>query len=187
MASVALASPAQKRDYVTISDIHYVTEIVTVQAPSPESKLYVHRQHRYGRHTSTSTVIVTASPEPVPAQPEPTLSPEPSPSPVGNTEGQESASQSPSAEPSTVPSQTNAVIPTAEPEPSPTSKQPEPSPTPKETQSPVSPTGNDYQQTCLDHHNQHRSNHSAPPMAWDSGLEHSARVVAQTCVFKHKM
>ncbi|KAI9777286.1 MAG: hypothetical protein M1816_004811 [Peltula sp. TS41687] len=57
------------------------------------------------------------------------------------------------------------------------------SPASKETQV----KGNEYQQTCLDHHNQHRANHSAPLMAWDPGLEQSARVVARTCVFRHKM
>ncbi|KAI9776910.1 MAG: hypothetical protein M1816_005001 [Peltula sp. TS41687] len=46
---------------------------------------------------------------------------------------------------------------------------------------------NGYRQTCLDHHNRHRANHSAPPIAWNSELEQSARVVARTCLFKHQM
>ncbi|KAI9779874.1 MAG: hypothetical protein M1816_003321 [Peltula sp. TS41687] len=74
-----------------------------------------------------------------------------------------------------------------------------PNPTPANSEAPITGPrsssaskeiqvkGNEYQQTCLDHHNQHRANHSAPLMAWDPGLEQSARVVAQTCVFRQKM
>lgn len=188
LASVAVAIPAQeKRDVVTNLHTEYVTEFVTVQAsppsPSPEPAEHVHRQHRQFRHrTQTTIVIVTASPEPVPSpeqqapEPVPTLSPEPIPAPVQEPEQQAPAPPSSSPEPSKSPQTSEeAVVPT---------------PAALSAARPNSDStfsGNSYQQACLDHHNQHRSNHSAQALQWDAGLEASARIAAETCVFAHQM
>lgn len=179
LASVVLATPAMKRDVVTNYHTKYVTEVVTVGAaapsPSPEPVVYVHRQHRQRQRTHTTTVIVGASPKPVPEveqkapEPEPTPEPEPAPAPVE------------SEEPLSIP-QTygQAVVPTEAPKPAP------PAPSPSAIQQPTSGGGsNPYQQACLNHHNQHRANHSAPALVWDIGLENAAREVAQSCQFKH--
>ncbi|KAI9780280.1 MAG: hypothetical protein M1816_003122 [Peltula sp. TS41687] len=196
LASVALASPAQKRDTVTNYHVEYFTKSVTVEAqaspkPTPAPDVAV-RRHRFDHRTYTSTVVVTASADPAPAQDQaPQADPTPAPAPVPAPEPQEQApAPSPDPEPqeqapapsspeaAPLPLKTNAVIPTGAPEPA---------PTPKQNQDPVPFTGNDYQSACLNHHNQHRANHSAPAMSWDSDLEASARIVAQTCQFKHKM
>lgn len=49
------------------------------------------------------------------------------------------------------------------------------------------PVGNVYQQMVLLHHNIHRANHSAPDVAWDDDLAASAQIVADTCVYAHKV
>ena len=91
---------------------------------------------------------------------------------------------------------------TAQPQPSPeptTTWAPAPSesPAPTETEAPTNswtttpkksapasaPT--DYAAKAVLHHNIHRANHSAPDIAWDSGLEASAKQVADSCVYAH--
>ena len=37
----------------------------------------------------------------------------------------------------------------------------------------------------LDQHNGHRSNHSAPPLTWDTNLASIAQQIAQSCVYAH--
>ncbi|KAI5240763.1 hypothetical protein E4T43_05846 [Aureobasidium subglaciale] len=44
-----------------------------------------------------------------------------------------------------------------------------------------------YQQRVVDHHNVHRSNHSAPALAWDAALASTAAKIAATCVYAHSM
>lgn len=48
-----------------------------------------------------------------------------------------------------------------------------------------SSTGNAYQQMLLDSHNIHRSNHSAPALAWNQTLAESALALANTCDYHH--
>ncbi|KAJ0144805.1 putative pathogenesis-related protein, partial [Colletotrichum tanaceti] len=64
---------------------------------------------------------------------------------------------------------------------------PPPTPVVVEAAPDPSPVANDLQSTCLDSHNVHRSNHSAPALTWDSALASYALVTAQTCVFQHDM
>jgi uncharacterized protein YkwD len=45
----------------------------------------------------------------------------------------------------------------------------------------------DYAAKAVLHHNIHRANHSAPNIAWDSGLEASAKQVADSCVYAHNV
>lgn len=42
-----------------------------------------------------------------------------------------------------------------------------------------------YQQTVVDHHNMHRSNHSAENIEWSSDLAASAQQIAETCIYAH--
>jgi len=42
-----------------------------------------------------------------------------------------------------------------------------------------------YKKTVLKHHNVHRSNHSAPNIAWGSNMAKWAQTVAEGCVWKH--
>lgn len=45
----------------------------------------------------------------------------------------------------------------------------------------------DLKSACLDHHNVHRSNHSAPALEWDDTLASYAANTANGCVFEHDM
>lgn len=45
----------------------------------------------------------------------------------------------------------------------------------------------DYQTAVVDHHNLHRSNHSAPALQWDTTLAQYAENTASGCVFAHDM
>jgi len=53
----------------------------------------------------------------------------------------------------------------------------------------VSPSGNcngtSYQQIVLDNHNNHRANHSANALVWNTTLANQAKVWAERCVFAH--
>jgi len=48
-------------------------------------------------------------------------------------------------------------------------------------------TPTDYISAAIDHHNYHRANHSASDISWSDDLAASALIVANTCVFAHKM
>lgn len=53
------------------------------------------------------------------------------------------------------------------------------------TTSVTSSTGSTYQSLILDSHNIHRSNHSAPALAWNETLAESALALANTCDYHH--
>ncbi|EEA23237.1 hypothetical protein TMatcc_002096 [Talaromyces marneffei ATCC 18224] len=55
------------------------------------------------------------------------------------------------------------------------------------TSTSVTPAGTDaaYQAKILDSHNIHRSNHSAPALAWNETLAQSALALASTCDYHH--
>jgi hypothetical protein len=74
------------------------------------------------------------------------------------------------------------------PKPKPTTSdwsQPSESPTQQHSAPASAPT--DYAEKAVLHHNVHRANHSAPDIAWDSGLEASAKQVASSCVYAHNV
>lgn len=48
-------------------------------------------------------------------------------------------------------------------------------------------TPTDYASTGVYHHNLHRSNHSAPALAWDDTYAGYAQTVAESCVFAHNL
>lgn len=78
-----------------------------------------------------------------------------------------------------------------EPEPQTTQYQPEPQPTetePEPTTAPApapQPPASGYKGQVLEHHNMHRSNHSANAIQWSEDLVSSARQLAQSCVYGH--
>ena len=81
------------------------------------------------------------------------------------------------------PAPTTTTIQTRNPAPSPA---PSPSPSPSAGGTPPSaPGGSGYSDIAVYHHNLHRSNHSAPDVAWDSALESTAAKIAATCVYAH--
>ena len=90
--------------------------------------------------------------------------------------------------------------PSQHPQPKPTPKQYPNKPKPHSSQKPHSShkpqssygggTGPgaqpaDYMDLAIHHHNIHRHNHSAPPIAWDHGLALTAAKIAASCFYKH--
>jgi uncharacterized protein YkwD len=76
--------------------------------------------------------------------------------------------------------------PVSQPQPTTTGwSQPSESPTQQQSAPASAPT--DYASKAVLHHNVHRANHSAPDIAWDSGLEASAKQVASSCVYAHNV
>ncbi|KAL2006034.1 hypothetical protein VTN00DRAFT_9688 [Thermoascus crustaceus] len=75
---------------------------------------------------------------------------------------------------------TEAAAPSPAPEPN------DPSPPPPAPTAPTfSGSSNSYQAQVLQQHNMHRSNHSAPALAWSADLEASAKKLADSCVYAH--
>lgn len=99
--------------------------------------------------------------------------------------------------------------PSSQPEPPPPAKAPEPAPEPKApapAPAPAPPsepapnadlptkyvanldtTSDTYKGLVLQHHNIHRSNHSAEDVTWDDQLASYAEQTAKTCVWKHDL
>jgi len=44
-----------------------------------------------------------------------------------------------------------------------------------------------YQEAVVNHHNYHRSNHSASDLTWDAGLASTAATIAASCVYAHNV
>lgn len=44
-----------------------------------------------------------------------------------------------------------------------------------------------FRVAAVNHHNYHRSNHSASPLTWNLDMAYRARAIANTCVYAHKM
>lgn len=63
------------------------------------------------------------------------------------------------------------------------------SPTTSRTTAPAStgaaPASGSYADIAVYHHNLHRTNHTAPAIAWDADLAKSAADIAATCVYAH--
>lgn len=51
---------------------------------------------------------------------------------------------------------------------------------------PQTPTyGNTYKESCLNHHNMHRANHSVAALEWSDELAATAERIGATCVYEH--
>jgi uncharacterized protein YkwD len=68
--------------------------------------------------------------------------------------------------------------------PAPATPSADAAPGPSSTPSAYVP-GNDYTSNAVNSHNVHRSNHSAPAVAWDTDLASIAAQIASSCVFAH--
>ncbi|KAF2454494.1 CAP domain-containing protein [Lineolata rhizophorae] len=180
-AAAALAGPVAKRDMVTDWTYVTVTKFVTPGVdPTPAPTEDAGSANSPGSFFEMPWINRHSQPAA-----EPTPSPSPSSSPSS------SPSPSPEPEPSSEPA------PESEPEPEPTSAAPEPTsvapasttatpePEPAATETPSESDGDDYISQCLNHHNAHRSNHSAADLVWDEGLAATAMKIAQSCVYDH--
>lgn len=85
-----------------------------------------------------------------------------------------------------VPSSTSSISPIVVPEPT-TTVAPTTAAETTSTSTSVTPASTDssYQTLVLTSHNIHRSNHSAPALAWNETLAESALALANTCDYHH--
>ncbi|MCJ1307158.1 hypothetical protein MMC25_000804 [Agyrium rufum] len=201
----ALSSPINKnkREIVTDVIVKTVTDFVyvgaggaiTVAAPMPQDivsqapQQYPH-PHPHPHPSSapapvepSSTPVASSAPAPAPSSP--------APAPV--------SSQAPA------PPASSAAPAPSSPAPAPTSVAPAPAPpassaAPPPPASTVASSGSsttinnnlsvndaEYAQLSVDHHNVHRSNHSAPSVEWNSTLATWAQNKAESCVWDETM
>lgn len=179
LAAVAFAKPIANPAVVT--EVTYVTEVVHVYVdaaeatPAPEVEQKHQRgSHRWdwGRHrhnddkkaeatTTTEVVTETAAPQAPPAEEQYV------PPPAEEAPVQEQPQQQTEEKPKEEQQQTQEEAPEQQYAPAQTA-----------------PSGS-YRQKCLDHHNMHRLNHSAPALLWDDELEAIAQTTANTCYYDH--
>lgn len=163
-AAGALAVP-YKRDVITNYDVVYVTDVVTVTAgqATPTPQVFSHFHHAHA-HPHSTTVI-----EQVSTEAESTYqAPPPSSTP--------STSSTPVAEPVTTQQPTSTYV-------APTTSSSAAQVYTSTSAAAAAPTS--YQDICVYHHNLHRSNHSAPDVAWSDDLASSAQQIAESCVYAH--
>lgn len=163
-AAGALAVP-YKRDVITNYDIVYVTDVVTVtagQAEPTQAPVFSHYHHAHA-HSQSTTVIEQVSTEAKSTYQAPPPSSTPSPS------------STPAPEPATTQQPTSTYV-------APTTSS---SAVVYSSSSAAAAAPTSYQDICVYHHNLHRSNHSAPDVAWSDDLASSAQQIAESCVYAH--
>ena len=180
----AFASPINKRDVITdvvvddvvVTDVVMTTVTAGEAAPSPVANSPV-----------VNVVTTTAAPVVVQQPPPPPPSPQPSPAVAENKKVE------PSPVNSVVPASSAAPSSTAAPAPSSTSASPKPSSGPSSGGASTTfvdnldPASSTYQAIALQHHNIHRSNHSASDLVWNTTLADYAKTTAETCVWGHSL
>ncbi|KAK3701573.1 hypothetical protein LTR37_015427 [Vermiconidia calcicola] len=179
-AATAMAVPYEKRNVVTNTefDVVYVTDVVTVTnggakvaaAPTEQAQNPGHNYggghwghgHGHGKpHGGAPPAEYTTKQ---------TVKPKPT----------KKSTKKPTQKPTQAP----------EPEPTPSATggwgNPTASEAPEETSKPPSgPPPSDYAGKVVLHHNLHRSNHSAPDVAWDDKLASIAATIASSCRYEH--
>ncbi|KAH9213982.1 CAP domain-containing protein [Leptodontidium sp. 2 PMI_412] len=171
-ATVAVASPVHqamhKKAYVTdiVTDIVYVT-VTAGDLPStsvPDTTVVV-KHTVYAHHKPKTTAASTSTTPPPPPAPTTTLIPTYEP-------------VAPAPEPTTyAPAPVVETTPPAVKVEAATSV----------AAAPAAAQPTDYQSTALYHHDQHRANHTAGKLTWDTTLAGYAQTIAQSCVFAHDM
>ncbi len=183
LAAVAIAKPVAKPAVVT--EVTYVTEVVHVyvdaaeQTPPPQAQQknqrgsvrweWGHNHHNNGKkdedkkeEPTTTTEVVSETPAP----------------------------QTSSVEEQYVPAPAEETPVQEQPQPQPQTEEEEEAPEqeyePETAPAQTAPSGS-YRQKCLEHHNMHRLNHSAPALEWDDELESIAQTTANTCYYGHDM
>lgn len=193
-AAGALASPLDKRVYVTDVVVVTVTTTVTDEPTAAPTS------------TAVTSAVVTSEPvQKIPA-PAPTSSQAPTPAPAPLVAYEKPAPEQPA--PVAVSSSSTSTSFSSETTQSSTalayssawtfssaatfSQTLAPVPAPATTLStttaapaPTAPLASGYQSLILYNHNIHRSNHSVDSLTWSADLEASAQALAQKCVYQH--
>ncbi|WPH04028.1 Hypothetical protein R9X50_00691200 [Acrodontium crateriforme] len=178
-AAGAIAVPHhlhKPRALVTDWDIVYVTDIVTVtesaaSAPTGDSK-YNDYWHWTSQSKPAEHMTETLKPETT------TIYVAPTSAPAVSSVVYQAPSSSPAPESTVVYS-----VPASQPAYS----APAPSQSSAATSNPSAPASDSVQDVSTWIHNQHRANHSAPAIEWDSDLANAAQTTANTCVFAHSL
>ncbi|KAK5132478.1 hypothetical protein LTR08_009024 [Meristemomyces frigidus] len=195
-AAGALAVPHQKRAVETDTDVVvvYATDIVTVTAGAPSSSVAVaaettvassssvsHYGHRWQPWTTTiksssaapaSTSIASVSSAPAPSSYE---------APSSSAAASTSTYVAPSSTYVAPTTSSTSVAPPSSTSAAASSTQA------ATTSAAASAVPTSYQEITVYHHNIHRSNHSAPDLAWDAGLASTAATIAASCVYAHNV
>lgn len=167
-AVLAMASPLEKRKYVTTIETHYQTVTVTAsdEVPAPTPLAIVEERPHSEPPVQPTVVVVTktyaAQPKPDPTTPIVVTVTQSEKAPEPTTTSPEAATTSPKPTEAAPTSEINAPQPTA-------------------------PADDDFQGSALYHHNVHRANHSSPEVTWDSKIAGYAGQTAAKCVFGHDM
>ncbi|GAD95040.1 SCP-like extracellular protein [Paecilomyces variotii No. 5] len=180
-----MGSPIEKRVYETDLSVVTVTSTVTggeqvatvVPAPAPAPAPVEQKQAAEPAPQEQATTItsayeytVTSAPETSATEVDPVATSAPAPEPTTTTAAPQPATTSSSSEVTTAPAPTTSSTTSAAPSTSADSQ---------------SSTGEEYQAQILQNHNMHRSNHSAPALAWSTDLESTAQQLADGCVYQH--
>lgn len=188
-ATLAVASPVHlnlhKKAIVwdIVTDIVYVTvtegELPKTSSSSHNAVVTVHNTVYVNPfpESSTKAVVIpsTPSPPPPPATTSSTSIPPPPPAPATTVVAAAPViTVTPEAAPAASSTPVAAPIVAAQTSASPVAVAPVASPS-------------DYASSAVFYHNQHRSNHSSPDIAWNQTLADWAGKTAKTCVFAHDM
>jgi hypothetical protein len=176
LAALGSALPQPVLVVVTVTTDIFVTVTAASNHKAQPNGFWGFRggwHHRPAASSSTEVPAVQAPAAPTTVQqiqaPE-TPAPAPSPPPPAP------------APPAPEAAQTSAPVEVAAPPPPTTTQEAVVTPVP---QAPAAPAGGSYSDAVLYHHNVHRSNHSAPAMAWNQTLADIAAQIGQSCKYGH--
>lgn len=182
-AAMAMAGPIGARLDKRAMQTDWVYEVVTVTVTEGNEPGGAFIEQPKTKVTTTSSSTAPPPPPPEPTIVEPVPEPEPEPT-------QPPSPRPPKAKPPKPSTKTKKPKPTKKPEPEPSPEpepEPEPEPVPEPEPEPEQPGLDEYAKTMLEHHNMHRTNHSAPDLSWDSTLAQYAKNTAVECKFEHDM
>lgn len=190
LATLAVATPVEKRYLTTKVEVYTVWTTVTKGEAAPTAVSNVDAEDSYndndrgrgrgrgqGRQGSSSAVDEPTS---VPSSSEvvlPTSTPQPAPSSFR-------VAPTPSDEPAPTPVtlDSNKGVSASAPAPS----APAPSAPAASSSAPLPAVGSSYGQKILDQHNIHRVNHTnTGPLTWSDKLAATALKIANSCVYAH--
>ncbi|OTA62688.1 PR-1-like protein [Hypoxylon sp. EC38] len=160
-ASLAMSSPLEKRKMETSWIVEYDTVTVTGTEAEPAKPTIFWGEKNRPSSTSTSIPVVIVTVTPSAPAPEPTTA---QPSYVIVTETQGVPQQPTTQQPVAAPSSSSAPASQAPPA-----------------------SSNDFISIAVQHHNEHRANHSVSEVAWSDKLAGYAAITAATCKMQHDM
>lgn len=181
-AASALATPVDKREYVTDLTVITVTETITAQ-PAPAATTAPAEQAATNAPAEQAPAA-QPTPENTPVDPPtPATTDQPPPVPTITPKSEHNAQNNQGQQDGQVVAWHTAwtmAWTTAW-----TGEVADPTTLATQTQDPGAAPTNAYQDTIIYNHNVHRSNHSADSLSWSADLQASAHKLASQCVYQH--